>query len=707
MNHSFTEYVRTSWEDAAHGWSRFEAVLQSLRAVLVQELKRRDLWNAPPRYLGVFGGNRWDEADLLDELVLECFEYVFVRRIQGLRNQARVHTSIDGLIILNVQHFLHDAQRRHDPLGYRVFEIVRDAVEALLKSGSLHLLAGDPKIRNDTLLGFSTQADETAVRSPCHSQIRGWNDSLMPDLVTAWHREEVVAKLTACIAGLAREFPAFRFRDLVHPLKEDARRRWLAMMWEDVESVPDAAGAQPLLMSVVEPRMALEEAEEYQRLLACTARGIEQAAADERTKGYLRKLLNFLRVWTAALEEGPAAGPPPPDRRISEMLQIPRGRLPELKAALGGLVDSCRGRRAAAGEGRDAGPAAIPASVPTQRTRSEAGHMNLSSRREQLGRRSLEARTRNQGPAEGPPVAGDTLIFPGVEPGLEWLLVAQDGGRALLVPLDAMPLIGGRDMALEELLGEPLTARCSFPVWLADDALAAGSKARHVADVAVQQTLAKLEEVERNAGRPTLFEQEAEADSEYRDWKERLRASATQLQARNRPIAPRTGAVVLPGWRSLAPALALAATLLVALAGLALHDYHLSQRLREATRPILIPSGASTELRLGVTERGLETRLVPAGRGHLLLYLVFRDVPELPRYAVRLLHADGSVWWQSPTFPRGEQLLILPVRAEAVRLQLLGIGADGDESVLDDRRLVPEAPAPPTGPVGNAGSPSP
>jgi hypothetical protein len=48
---TFTEYVRGAGGDAPQGWPRFDDVLKSLRNVLVQELKRRDLWTAPfPSY---------------------------------------------------------------------------------------------------------------------------------------------------------------------------------------------------------------------------------------------------------------------------------------------------------------------------------------------------------------------------------------------------------------------------------------------------------------------------------------------------------------------------------------------------------------------------------------------------------------------------------------------------------------------------------
>jgi hypothetical protein len=703
---TFTEYARGTSGDPLHDRSRFEDVLNSLKSVLVQELKRRDLWNAPPRYLGVFGGNRWDEADLLDELVLDCFEYVFVRRIQGLRNQARVHSNIDGLIVLNVQHFLHDAQRRHDALGYRVFEIARDAVASLLKTGTLHVLAGDPAIRNDTLLGFSPQEDEPAARSPDPSLIRGWNDSLMPDLVMAWHRERVIGELAARIAGLGEEeCPAFRFRDLMNPLKEDARSRWLAMVYEglDLARGSEGPGFEPSPIPISRPRQALEEEQEYQRLLSCVARGIEQARQDERTKDYLRRLLDFLRQWTAALEEGPGAGPPPADSRVGELLQIPRGRIQELKATLGGLANACRERGGIVEAGHSSWSTLKPAHSSAGNSNAEVRLMNLSKRREQLFRLSVELfQAEPEQPAEGlPPVLGDTLIFPDGEPGLEWLLVAHDGsGRAVLVPLDSMPLVGGCDLSLEEAIGEPLAARCGFPIRLTDALLAGGSKARHLAAEVVRQVQEKLDDVELGATTPTLFEREAEADSEYRAWSERLRSSCRRLQGqlqpalRQSPGAARRSPVASSrrARRGFSLAYALAAALLIAVVGLSLQVLRLTQRLHETTVPILIPSRDAGEIRLGNEERGLETRWIVTGEDHALLYLVFRDVPEYPGYAVRLLHPGDAIWWQSRAFSRGEQLLILPVRAEPVRLQLLGLSADGTASILDDRRLIPEAP---------------
>ncbi len=329
--------------------------------------------------------------------------------------------------------------------------------------------------------------------------------------------------------------------------------------------------------------------------------------------------------------------------------------------------------------------------------------MSHSKRRERLFRLSLEAlQAEAERPANGlPPVTGDTLVFPDAEPGLEWLLVAWDArGRALLVPLDAMPLVGGRDLSLEEQIGEPLTVRCSFPVWLPDDLLAAGLKARHVEKEVVERTRAKLEDVESNTLTPTLFEQEAEADSEYCAWADRLRASSLRLQTRIRQpeqeapaIAPFSQANTR-SWsrRRFSPVYALAA-LLVAVFGLSLQVYRLTQHLRVTTGPILIPSRDAGELRLGSEDRGLETRLLAAGKTHSLLYLVFRDVPDYSSYAVRLLDSEGAVWWQSRAFPRGEQILILPVLAKPARLQLLGLSADGTASILDDRRLIPEGPA--------------
>src|SRR5262245_49899943 len=143
----------------------FHDAWHGLRAALVSEMKKRGLWQSPPCYLGAYGWESWDaEAPqgsgsgraqgALGELVADCYAFIFVDRLQSLKRQLEEKPDIDGLVLLNIRHFLHERQRVHDPLGFRVFELLQAAVEEAISSGSLHVLAGDKKIRNDTLLGF-------------------------------------------------------------------------------------------------------------------------------------------------------------------------------------------------------------------------------------------------------------------------------------------------------------------------------------------------------------------------------------------------------------------------------------------------------------------------------------------------------------------------------------------------------------------------
>ncbi len=102
----------------------FDRVWQALRGLLHRELRQRGLWLLPPSYLGVDGWGHWTEsaggrADALDELVADCYSFNFVQRIVSLRAQLQVKPNIEGLIYLNVGHFVHELQQRNDPLGTR------------------------------------------------------------------------------------------------------------------------------------------------------------------------------------------------------------------------------------------------------------------------------------------------------------------------------------------------------------------------------------------------------------------------------------------------------------------------------------------------------------------------------------------------------------------------------------------------------------
>jgi hypothetical protein len=329
----------------------FEEVWTALRRLLVSELRRRSLWSLPPACLGIYGCAAWADPDAVEELVADCFVFVFAERFRSLKAQLRYKPNIDGLILRNVRNFLHETQKRHDPVGFRVFTVLRSAVRGALSAGELRVIAGSPAVRHDTVLAFRLGASpEEAVRpEELRPRVLAWNDDLLPDLITArgWDVRQVTARLERHLGHLAAEgVRAFHFHDLVDALRQDARARWRSVWIHTPEGIP------PLLeedgFAAVARLVGLpgeDERESLRKLLACLERSVERVAEPPvRSRDYLRRLLMFLKTYAAdSPEERGAPGKGlPSHRQLSRLLAIPRDRLPDLFRTLLGLAEACR-----------------------------------------------------------------------------------------------------------------------------------------------------------------------------------------------------------------------------------------------------------------------------------------------------------------------------------------------------------------------------
>ena len=326
----FTAFVSGLRGAATPDADLFHDTWHGLRAALAQEMKRRGLWESPPHYLGVCGWERWDSEtpagsgparaqSALGELVADCYAFIFVDRLQSLKRHLEEKPEIDGLVLLNIRHFLHERQRMHDPLGFRIFEMLQAAVEEAVASGDLHVLAGDRKIRNDTLLGFRPAADPLPTPADWERIALRWNDELMPGLVTAQTRR--LAAVVRRLRELLLELPglgveAFRFKDLLDPLKRDARGRWATLLAEEEEGGVSGQSCEEVARSV--------------------SASIERLEADSRTRTQLRTLWHHL--WRQQGEEAQEAGRPSSYRQLGQRLSIPRERLPALFDLLRQLV---------------------------------------------------------------------------------------------------------------------------------------------------------------------------------------------------------------------------------------------------------------------------------------------------------------------------------------------------------------------------------
>ena len=333
----FTMFVRNFEGEETPDADLFHDAWHGLRAALAKEMKRRGLWQSPPCYLSVFGWERWDTGDAvgaraqagaLGELVADCYAFIFVDRLQSLKRHLAEKPDIDGLVLLNIRHFLHERQKAHDPLGFQIFELLQTAVAEAVASGSLHVLGGDGRVRNDTLLGFAPTAEPGSAPLDLETIATRWNDELLPTLITAHSRQQAVAaeRLLRQLLELPRDgVEAFRFRDLLEPLKSDARQRWAALLEAREEESDD------------ESRQSLED------LTRRVSDSILQMETDPRTRTYLSALWRYL--WR---QHGGEPGlkrrakSNPSFRKLGQLLNIPRERFPMLLDTLGQLVARCR-----------------------------------------------------------------------------------------------------------------------------------------------------------------------------------------------------------------------------------------------------------------------------------------------------------------------------------------------------------------------------
>lgn len=347
---AFTRYVAALGPCEEPSADAFGAVWHALRAALAHELRKRSLWSSPPSYLGVYGWRSWTTRgrgarrmeNALEELVADCYAAVFVRRLARLRAHLEIKDDIEGLVFLLIRNFLHDRQKRHDPLGFRVYQVLRIAVREAVDAGELAVLAGDAAIRNPTLLGVAAASVREPVTAALRPLVERWNAELLPDLVTAAGpaRRPLVARLRRRLLDLEAEgVRTFRFKDLADAFKDDVRLRWAALFdLEEGEAAPDDADATfAATVRLFHPTDRLAERDAFEKLVSCTTERLERLETTAATRHYLRTLWGFLRSY--ARGEGPDKLPS--NRKLAALLRIPRERFPRLYETLSRLIGRC------------------------------------------------------------------------------------------------------------------------------------------------------------------------------------------------------------------------------------------------------------------------------------------------------------------------------------------------------------------------------
>ncbi len=679
MSTVFTDFVR-QMDPQGPGPSHelVEQVWEALRGLLVSELKRRSSWLSPPSYLGIIGHRFWTTpetgSDALDELASQCFEFVFVQRLSSFRDQARRKETVDGLVALANRHFLLETQRKNDPLGFRVFEVLRGVMRRAIASEQLFLLAGDHRVRNDSLLARSPATPPVGVLpSDLQPLAERWVDDHLEGLFTASRndlarlRERLIDELLEWLDQ--QDLPGFRFGDLAASVKQRARLAWAARFLDS------SFLAQPVDRNSVST--PLDESDTLQRftmLVRCVSDGIAKLGERAKTLRYLDRLWRFLE--TFALDGGTVeildglTDPLdlPPQRQISKLLEIPRGRIPGLLEILREQVHSCREKVEDVGKG-----------------------VSLAARKEnhdRLAEARAAALAAARDAAKPPPQnldgkawwrAGDIVSFPAADRlGVYWLLLEVDSQsdpfRCAVV--DTFPLLGPDDLELSPASGSGAwRLRCNFELTLESRVLGRAQWVDRIEDEVLRAALA-------GATDDGLLREDQDSP-EYRDWIDDGPRRAKQLLS-GQPLPYRSPSK-LGTWPRFA--WVLAASLFLAVIGLAIDRYRLGRLVERLSQPILDLPYREIQLSGFRGERALE---IPADATHVELGLILDQPLDHEMYLIELLKPDGTMLFRSPDLAaQSSYTLTFPVAQQQrsiFRVRIFGI--DDQTQTLIDKKTI-------------------
>src|SRR5262249_32635150 len=118
---SLTDHLRRYLEGADPD----VALLAGLAELIRERLQWSFMWGHPPEFFGYPEYHRWSEAFSGDDLspgpVGDFFLEEIVPEQAFLLKTIRAGNAVEALLRQKVKWFLTDRQRKHDPVGYRVF----------------------------------------------------------------------------------------------------------------------------------------------------------------------------------------------------------------------------------------------------------------------------------------------------------------------------------------------------------------------------------------------------------------------------------------------------------------------------------------------------------------------------------------------------------------------------------------------------------
>ncbi len=637
--------------------------------------------------------------DALEELTADGYSFIFVDRIHSLRAHARAKPNIEGLVYLNVRHFVHGLQRRQDPLGARIYSLVQEAVGDLVENGILTSGASGERLTGESVLTFrvsedSSEATEVAEEEALEQQIERWPDTLLPDLVTTRGRGHGPLKDRLCdhlLAFRGGGVKTFTLGAVVRSLNTEVRRRWAAILdtSQGEKRQEFSEDGVPAWVPISLPDETYAERQSFRWFAECTDLALSGFVGDERTREELRVLWEALLSWVAepsdisAGEKGASSVRGregiPSRRELARFLGIPRGRLPRLYEHLGGIVNRCK----------EKGPGALSKSSIPSRSTSVGGSMDSGQIRDQLRQATGEAVVRSAQALDRPhshssedPRPGEIFVLreSGPEP-IEWLVVevsSTKDGRWIGLPVDTYPWIGPGDIGVpREAPGGPLNLRCALAVSLPQGLFEAALRSGSLAPSYLKEAKAKSREL--SAARIHSGGQ-GELEPADREWRQKLveavrrvqEAGAAPEETPRLSCPKRSESHRFSHWSS-----RLAATFAAISLGLAWWGWTQRQQLEELSAPSFAPPREEVVFE-NDPQRGPELWQVPAGGKPLLVNLVFRETAACDLLRLEFRDRHGCSLWTTGEFAvpvTDEVRLVLPsgfLRRGPVELELSG-----------------------------------
>jgi hypothetical protein len=309
------------------------ALLAGLADLIRIRLQRSGMWCHPPDYFGYSEYHSWSEAfsgdDLTPAPVCDFFLEEVVPEQDFLLKTVLAGNTIEALLGQKVKWFLTDRQRKHEPVGYRVFGNLVATVKAMIDDGiaaSTNLVRG--KVRNPTVIRLGASAHGPPAHADELAQVIARDPDWPPVLLR-------LSKLGRGAQRLLRErldqFPAAgvvafqvgEFGALLKARVRAAHEAWTRPAGQDPESPAEDCD---LLSRTGGPGDRYFMSEEG---LASFGRRVREAVDQSNfTDKVRRRMIVVLEDWLKYL----AAGQEPPKvREWAVQLALPKSSLNEYR----------------------------------------------------------------------------------------------------------------------------------------------------------------------------------------------------------------------------------------------------------------------------------------------------------------------------------------------------------------------------------------